>query len=181
VYTYFKQKGDILIFKQKKYFNLIIVLIIMLVAIAYSAFSSFENFAQDFYWLTWLSFFNRGSNWIFLFALIMFIIINVAMFGRRVGFKPSTQLISISYFGFFKKEIPFNQFKNFNVVRRLMLGMFYSGTDIKMSILDNNKLKQITLCYSIKNTKKVQLIIEEVEQILKLNNSEVSSSISARL
>jgi hypothetical protein len=114
----------------------------------------------------WLVSFLPKNNCYFALASIFGGIYNIVLFGKRITLDSGNRNISVSYFGLFSKIYSFDAEENFSTLRHLFYGLFHSGTDINIIVMQNNQEKEIQLFSRIGNTKKIQAIIEEMKQIL---------------
>ncbi len=146
MYQHFTQKENQFISKPVKYISLIVGIIILSMAPIYIIYAKNE--------MIYALFFLIGGT------------INIALFGKRVAFDIVQKKFTLSYFGLFKKEYAFNQFKQFYILRHLAYGILHNGTDIKMIITEAGKEKEITLYQRIGGKKRIDGIIDEIKMIL---------------
>jgi hypothetical protein len=147
MYKYFVKKNNVYVSKPLKYVDLVVGIIVLIGGI-------------------WLVSFLPKNNWYFVIAPIFGGIYNIALFGKRLELDGQNKVITISYFGLLKKKYAFERIYNFSTLRHLFYGLFHSGTDISIIVMQNNREMEIQLFSRISNTKKIQIIIEEIKQIL---------------
>jgi hypothetical protein len=147
MYKYFSQKNNVYVSKPLKYADLVVGLGLIILALVF---------------LKYLP----KLQWYYAILPVLAGIYNMALFGKRIELDSFNKVISVSYFGLFKKSYAFDRIYNFGTLRHLFYGLLHSGTDISIIVIHENKEKEIALFSRIMNTKKIQVIIEEIKQIL---------------
>ncbi len=147
MYKYFTQKNNVYISKPIKYIDLIVGIGLIVLALVFIKYLP-------------------SLHWYYAILPILAGFYNIGLFGKRVELDNLNKVISISYFGLFKKEYPFESIYTFATLRHMAYGLFHSGTDLSIIIIQENKEKEVALFSRIMNTKKIQVIIEEIKQIL---------------
>lgn len=104
---------------------------------------------------------------IYGYVLAAFVVFAFFFYGYRTKIDKTNNTIGTSYWGLFSKTVPLNSLRGFKTLRRQAYGMVHDGTDIIISYEQNGKSGELVLYKKIGNTKKIQLIIEEIEYIIK--------------
>jgi hypothetical protein len=147
MYKYFDQKNNVYVSKLLKYIDLIVGVGLIILGLVFMKYLS-------------------STQWYYAILPILAGFYNIGLFGRRIELDSQKKIITISFFGLFKKVHAFDSIYNFGTLRHMAYGLFHSGTDISIIVTQNNQEKEIQLFSRIVNTKKIQTIIEEIKQIL---------------
>lgn len=144
-YRYYRQKGNIFILKRKKEVVWNIFLVLLALFFLYLGLTT--------------------TTKEFLYVPIPMFLVGLGLIMQRKTFDLSQQTFTHSFGFFFRKTYFFNQFHNFNIVRKTLNNM-YDGTDVRIVFkMKNAKIKEVTL-RDFRKTKKIDRFIQETKSIL---------------
>ena len=108
-----------------------------------------------------------SANKMIIFCSLAPLLVAIGLLTHTRKFDMKNRIFTHSILFVWQKSYRFEQFVRFLVVRNTMNGM-YDGTDVKLIFLNDKGKEEAVKLLNIRNTKKIELFIQETKKIITL-------------